>query len=139
MGRLALALLPDVLSKGIEIGTHPNHKGRDYNTFTFAAPVSINGQRGNMAVVVRQEDNNYYKVHRLLMPDGSQFILDEKRDTAETAGGVDNNSGLSPTDNVSKISISDSNEKVKQFSIPDIARGKTAPELWEMSQKGEIT
>ena len=26
-----------------------------------------------------------------------------------------------------------------QFSIPDIARGKTAPELWEMSQKGEIT
>ncbi|MBO5021014.1 MAG: hypothetical protein J6D52_10160, partial [Clostridia bacterium] len=27
----------------------------------------------------------------------------------------------------------------KQFSIPDIAKGKTAPELWEMSQKGEIT
>ena len=111
--RLALALLPDVLSKGIEIGSHSNHKGRNYNTFTFAAPISINGQRGNMAAVVRQEDKNYYKVHRLLMPDGSQFVLDEKRDTAETAGGVDNNSGLSPTDNVSKISISDSNEKVK--------------------------
>ena len=74
MGRLALALLPDVLSKG--------------------------------------EDNNYYKVHRLLMPDGSQFILDEKRDTAETAGGVRNDSGLSPTDNVSKISISELFSKI---------------------------
>ncbi len=136
--RLALALLPDVLSKGIEIGSHPNHKNRTYDTFTFAAPIMINGQRGNMAVVVRQEDNNYYKVHRLLMPDGSQFILDEKRDTAERAGGVDNNSGLSPTDNVSKISISDSNEKVK-YSIPDIARGKTAPELLKMANNGEIT
>lgn len=141
--RLALALLPDVLSKGVEIGTHPNHKGRNYNTFTFAAPVMINGQRGNMAAVVRQEDKNYYKVHRLIMPDGSHFVLDEKRDTAERAGGVDNNSGLSPTDNVSNTSIPNLAENVKgQYSlpdIPDIARGKSNTELRVLVDEGKIT
>ena len=70
---------------------------------------------GGMTAVVfdsRQEGKNYYKVHRLLMPDGSQFIFNTKRDTAERAGGVNNNSGLSPTDNVSDNSIPDSSENV---------------------------
>lgn len=113
----AFAAVPQVLKNGIEIASHSNHKGRSYDTITFAAPVVINAQRGNMAVVVREEDKNYYKVHRLLMPDGSQFIFDEKRDTAETAGGVDNNSGLSPTDNVSTDSIPDNQETVNNNSM----------------------
>lgn len=99
--RLALAAVPQVLSDGVQIGGHTLHKGRAYNTLTFAAPVEINGQRGNLAVVVRQEGKNYYKVHRLIMPDGKQFVLyKNKEDIAETVGGVENGSGLSPTDNV---------------------------------------
>jgi len=114
--RLAFALVPQVLCDGIEIAVHSKHKGRNYNTVTFAAPVEINGQRGNMAVVVRQEDKNYYKVHRLLMPDGSQFIFEEKRDISETAGGVNKNSGLSPTDNVSNNSITNISSTVNNNS-----------------------
>lgn len=103
----------DDLYKGIEIGKHSEHKGRKYDTITFAGPVVINGQRGNMAVVVRRDNNNYYKAHRLLMPDGTQFILDNKKDIAETVGEVENNLGLSPTDNVFEDSIHDSNKKSK--------------------------
>lgn len=76
--RLALALVPDVLRKGVEIGYHSEHKDRIYDTFTFAAPIEINGVRGNMAVVVRASEKNYYKVHRLLLPDGSQFVFKKK-------------------------------------------------------------
>ena len=111
---LAFAVLPQVLAKGVEIDSHIQHKGRAYNTFTFAAPVVVNGQRGNMAAVVRQEGKNYYKVHRLLMPDGSQLILNNKRDIAETVGGVNNNSGLSPTDNISKGSIPQTSKKSQE-------------------------
>ncbi len=136
--RLALALVPDILKNGIKIDSHPKHKGRLYDTFTFAGPVEINKQRGNMAVVVRQESKNYYKVHRLLLPDGSQFVLDKKGDIAETAGGIDNNSGLSPTDNVSKHSISNSSKNVK-YSIPTNAIGKSREELKAMVENGEIT
>ena len=81
------------------------NKNRPYDTITFAAPVLLGGKRGNIAVVVRQQEVNYYKVHRILMPDGTNFTLDEKRDTAETAGVVYKNSSLSPTDNVSINSI----------------------------------
>ena len=35
----ALILVSDVLTEGIEIGAHTNHKGRDKSTVTFAAPV----------------------------------------------------------------------------------------------------
>ena len=110
--KIAFGLIPDVLQKGIEIGVHTNHKNRLYDTVTFAAPVELNGVRGNMAVVVRQTGKNYYKAHRIVMPDGTQMLLDEKRDTAETAGGVENNSGLSPTDNVSTDIISQNTEEV---------------------------
>jgi hypothetical protein len=136
--RLAFALVPAILKDGIEIDSHPKHKGRLYDTFTFAGPVEINKQRGNMAVVVRQENKSYYKVHRLLMPDGSQFVLDKKGDIAERAGGVDNNSGLSPTDNVSKHSIPNSSKNVK-YSIPTNAVGKSREELKGMVESGEIT
>lgn len=111
--KIAFAIIPDVLKKGIQIGFHKKHKNRPYDTYTFAAPVEINGMRGNMAVVVRQDGKNYYKAHQIVMPDGTQMIIDEKRDTAERAGGVENNSGLSPTDNVSIDIIPDNSNTVK--------------------------
>lgn len=66
-----------------------------------------------MAVVVRQEDRNFYKVHRLLLPDGSQFIFNKKGDTAERAG-QENNLDLSPADNVSKGSIPQTYKKSQE-------------------------
>jgi hypothetical protein len=49
-----------VLKKGVEIGKHIDHKNRGYDTLTFGAPITINGVRHNMAVVVRLEGKNYY-------------------------------------------------------------------------------
>ena len=111
--KLAYALIPEILKSGEIIGYHPKHKGREYDTTTFAAPIEINGHRGNMAVVVRQEDRNYYKVHRLLLPDGSQFVFNEKRDIAERAGR-ENNLDLSPTGNISKGSIPQTSKKSQE-------------------------
>lgn len=114
--QMAFLAVPDVLSKGELIGSHKKHKQRAYDTVTFAAPVEINGVRGNMAVVVRQEGENYYKVHRLILPNGAKFIFQRKGDIAETAGGVDNNSGLSPTDNISNNIIPENEANVNKNS-----------------------
>jgi len=73
----AFEAIPYILQYGEEISSHENHKGRDYGTVTFAAPVVINGRRGNMAVVVTRTNGNHYKVHRVLTPDGSEFVLDD--------------------------------------------------------------
>lgn len=86
--------------------------------------ITINGIRNNMAVVVRTEGKKYYKVHRVVLPDGSQLTFEQnKKDIAQRAGGVDNNSGLSPTANVFfEINIPHKIEEVKPdlFSTKEI-------------------
>ena len=107
-----------VLKQGIKIGEHGNHKDRGKHTVTFAAPVEINGVRGNMAVVVNMR-NNKYKVHRILMPDGSIFKFDEKTKKnaeQEMQRGVPKRSLANATSSASKNSISQSAEKSTDFA-----------------------
>ncbi len=111
----AYALIPKVIKRGIVIGGHPNHKNRGYDTITFAAPVEIDGIRGNMAIVVRMEGKNYYKLHRVLMPDGGLFMYN-KKSNAETAAATTSVVDT-PTDIASKNSIRYPDENVNsEFS-----------------------
>nr|DAR47757.1 MAG TPA: nuclease [Caudoviricetes sp.] len=113
----AYSALPAVLKRGKEIYREANHKGRGYGTITFAAPVEINGVRGNMAVVVRQTKGQRYDVHRILMPDGSAFVFQEKANAVSTTvGGIteaaSSSGGTTPTINTASTdSIRPGNEK----------------------------
>lgn len=91
----AYQALPQVLKRGIEISGHDNHKGRDYETLTIAAPVELNGKRGNMAVVVMKTKGNRYKVHRILTPDGKPFVLPEMTNAELTTVGTVTNGSQS--------------------------------------------
>lgn len=108
---MAFAVLEDVIRKGTAIDGHSDHKGRGYETVTIAAPVVINGTRFNMAAVIRKDGDNYYKVHRILMPDGSIVDLKKAEVTSRTAGGAKNDTHLSPNDVTSTNSIARSAEK----------------------------
>ena len=111
--KAALAALPAVLKKGIEIGGHASHKAREKQTVTFAAPVELNGIRGNMAVVVNKRGDHYY-AHRIVLPDGKAFVFSEKNNaTREPSRGVTVSGSLAETTSVaSKNSISNSAENV---------------------------
>lgn len=111
--KAALAALPAVLKKGIEIGGHANHKAREKQTVPFAAPVELNGIRGNMAVVVNKRGDHYY-AHRIVLPDGKAFVFSEKNNaTREPSRGVTVSGSLAETTSVaSKDSISNSAENV---------------------------
>ena len=76
----AFAALPGVIKRGKEITKHENHKGNGIKTITFAGSVIINGKRGVMGAVIHQTNGNNYKAHKLLMPDGSVFVLNEKEE-----------------------------------------------------------
>lgn len=78
--------IPNVLKRGKLISGHKNHKGEGFPTYTFAAPVVINGERGVVAAVVRKTGKYRYKMHRILMPDGSIFAYQEKNENAELTG-----------------------------------------------------
>ena len=113
----AFALIPKVIKRGISIGEHSNHKGRGYDTVTFAAPIEIDGVRENMAVVVRIEGKNYYKLHRVIM--SSSVDSNKKRNNAETAAATTSVVDT-PTGIVSNKTISQKPNSVKtNFSLKD--------------------
>ena len=67
---------PAVVKRGIEIDHHTEHKGREsVESFTFAAPVMLNGKRGNEVVVVQITNRRKPHSVRILLPDGSGFDL----------------------------------------------------------------
>lgn len=122
--RAAIILVPKILEDGIEIGSHMNHKGREKRTITFAAPVVMNGIRGNMAVMVNRNSDSY-NAHRIVLPDGTAFRFSNKK-TDATSGlpqGVAQKSSLAKAaDIASEQRITETDDKVKQsFSIDDTA------------------
>lgn len=113
--KVAFSLIPKVIKNGIEIGRHPKHKGRNYDTVTFALPVTVGNTTGYMAVVIREEGKKYFKLHRVFMPDGSLFEFTEtKKSNAETAGLQ--NANVSPTNVASNSSISQKTDLSTQKS-----------------------
>lgn len=56
-GRLHFQLLKDVIEKDRYIHIDDSHKGKNFDTHTFAAPVTMGAEKIGMAVVVKQAGN----------------------------------------------------------------------------------
>ena len=137
--RTGFLVLKDVLKRGIEISGHENHKGRGYETLTIAAPVEINGQRGNMAVVVKQTKGNQYKVHRILTPDGGAFLLPEMANAEMNTVGAFTNDSQSLGGSAPAISsASDTSVASNAASVKPELSGETDSQGRELSQ-GQAT
>lgn len=138
--KAALAVLPQVLKRGIEIGDHANHKNRTKQTVTFAAPVELNGTRGNMAVVVNRNGNHYY-AHRIVLPDGTAFKFSEENENAaqELSRGVTVSGSLADTTSAaSNGSIRQDTEKSQEGKIKfSLAASEKAGELTVVNNLSE--
>ncbi len=153
--KAALLAVPKVLKRGIEISGHIDHKGRSYGTVTIAAPVSINGKIGNVAVVVKMTGKNRYSTHRILTPDGSEFIFEENKNTEPTSSdmltqksdqGTDissvSNNRLSqnqPTVNSNSMQKSENNSSDKSWSVASPEFTAEMNKLTEAVKGGEIS
>ena len=138
--KAALVAAPDVIKRGIEIGGHDNHKSRGKSTMTIAAPVELNGQRGNMAVVINLRGNKYY-AHRILTPDGAVFKFEHgkelKIDTGResqrgvTVSGSLANATSSVSNNTIRSTAGNSQEKSSGKASVEVSgiNSRTAAEL----------
>jgi hypothetical protein len=110
----SILLVPSVLKRGADISGHEDHKSRGFSTKTIAAPVEINKQRGNMAVVLTQTGKNRYKAHRILAPDGNVFVLPEVGGETEQAPRT--HSGTEPATRTG--TVSDSGRLAANSTVP---------------------
>lgn len=136
----AFDVLPQVLKNGKEI-RDDEHKGRGHNTVTFAAPVVINGKPGIVGAVVMRTKGNRYKTHRIVMPDGSQYIFEQEKTEVTTSGMTEeklNGEGpdiASAVDN--RITHSDENSN-KKFSLKDSDGNKLTQEQAEYFKDSKV-
>ena len=92
--QIAAAAIPDVIRYGEQVGFAENWKGRGYNTYTFVAPVMVDGTRIYEAVIVNEyrstKQGNKFYVHEVCGSDGSLLVLDntghikQKQESADT-------------------------------------------------------
>ena len=92
----AYPTISKVLKRGIKIEEHSKHKGNNHSSVTIAAPVILNGKRGNMGVVVKQTKGNRYKVHRVLTPGGDLLTLSKEETGRKPAGRISEETPVTP-------------------------------------------
>ena len=108
----ALLAAPYVLKRGKAISGHKNHKNKGNPSVTFAAPVELNGNIGNVAVAVLYGTKHRIHALRVLTPSGKVFELSKTKDTESTsAGSTTKGSVRSAIDSVSKDSIPQTSKK----------------------------
>lgn len=112
----AFKVLPQVLKRGEIIDEHIDHKKRNIDTVTIAAPVIINDTLGYMAAVVKVGGKNRYHVHRILMPDGSEFEFNKKTEPIGAGMSAQKSVQGSAISPVSTNSISQNNQKDNEKS-----------------------
>lgn len=104
------AAVPAVIQNGTQIGYAPNWKGRGYDTYIFAAPVSYRGAPTYLAAVVTRDTNDgRYYLHEVINEDGSLISANENQQettsdgrasqtgTVDTVSSPAGNSSISPT------------------------------------------
>lgn len=69
--------IPDVLRNGAQIDYQQNWKGRPYDGYVFAAPVTFAGNTVYVAAVVKRTSKNTLYLHEVVDSDGNIIKIDD--------------------------------------------------------------
>ena len=115
------AAVPGVIENGVQINYTPNWKGRGYDSYVFAAPVTYKGAETYVtAVVVRDTANRYY-LHEALDAEGN--VLYRKAEGFDVASDTP---AAEPRNHVANIepsvdSIAQTEDAVNEVEMPVIS------------------
>ncbi len=88
--QIAVAAIPDVIRYGKQIGFAEDWKNRGYNTYVFAAPVSVKNTEIYEAVIVKayptQNSASKFYVHEVCGSDGSLLSIENGTITKKESG-----------------------------------------------------
>lgn len=68
--------IPEVLRRGQQIDFQQNWKGRPYDGYVFAAPVTMDGETAYVAAVVKRTRKNRFYLHEVIDANGNVIKID---------------------------------------------------------------
>lgn len=135
----AFKAVPDVIKNGKQIGYQRNWKDRGYDTYVFAAPVSIDNRTAYIATVVKHDSTaNRFYLHEIVDDTGNILYLAENKDgldTFKTTSTIDASSGVSlPSINivpnsVQKVNGANNYNVTQEGYLPKV--GDAMPSVWD--------
>ena len=119
------AAVPGVIENGVQINYTPNWKGRGYDSYVFAAPVTYKGAETYVTAVVIRDTANRYYLHEALDAEGNMLY-----GKAEDSNVASDTPAAEPRNHVANIepsvgSIAQTEGAVNEVEIPVI--GENAP------------
>lgn len=123
------AAVPGVIENGVQINYTPNWKGRGYDSYVFAAPVTYDGKQTYVAAIVTKDDANRYYLHEALDAEGN--VLYKK---AEGYDAASDRPTATPQDTIADIepsadSIAQTEGAVNEVEMPVLAAEPAAQKL----------
>ena len=123
--QIAVAAIPDVIRYGKQIGFAEDWKSRGYNTYVFAAPVSVKNTEIYEAVIVKayptQNSASKFYVHEVCGSDGSLLTIENgtitKKESGLTSVLKTEQGGEAPKP-LSKNSIAQTSDESKRIDEP---------------------
>lgn len=123
--QIAAAAIPNVIRYGEQIGFVENWKGRGYNTYTFVAPVVVDGIKIYEAVIVNEytvpNAASKFYVHEVCGSDGSLLTIENGKITKKESSlttVLKTEQGDEAPKQLSKNSIAQENAESKGNSEP---------------------
>ena len=156
------AAVPEVIRNGQQIDHQQNWKGRGYDTYTFAAPITYRGQPTYLGVIVTKDNaSNRYYLHEVVdangdvifrndespasTPDGTSALAGELDSVADTGDGAGTTPGTvgTVTDGrasqgvpASDTTIAPGTENVNSDVLAQILFGNAQQEGWQTDGLG---
>ena len=131
------AAVPGVIENGVQINYTPNWKGRGYDSYVFAAPVTYDGKQTYVTAIVTKDDANRYYLHEALDAEGN--VLYKK---AEGYDAASDRPTATPQDTIADIepsvdSIAQTEGAVNEVEMPVMQ--ETAAEEADAAQTARQT
>lgn len=120
------AAVPGVIENGVQINYTPNWKGRGYDSYVFAAPVTYKGAETYVTAVVIRDTANRYYLHEALDAEGNMLY-----GKAEDSNVASDTPAAEPRNHVANIepsvgSIAQTEGAVNEVEIPVIGENAQA-------------
>ncbi len=98
---VTFAAVPDVIKSGQQISYEENWKGRNYDSYVFAAPVKVGNQTNYVAtVVLKEKPNNRFYLHEVVNENGNVIYQSKKSTPDVFKTGVTVQDGVTGTPDV---------------------------------------
>lgn len=133
------AAVPGVIENGVQINYTPNWKGRGYDSYVFAAPVTYDGKQTYVTAIVTKDNANRYYLHEALDAEGN--VLYKK---AEGYDAASDRPTATPQDTIADIepsidSIAQTEGAVNEVEMPVMQEAETAAEEADAAQTARQT